>query len=87
MLSAGGLLFLIVIIVIIFKRITQMNPKVTAHVKFSEGDFTIQGRKNRFVVKKNADLEFLIQDGQIVAYRNLAKSPQYIYYGGVTKCN
>ncbi|URN95073.1 MAG: hypothetical protein NAG76_02100 [Candidatus Pristimantibacillus lignocellulolyticus] len=44
--------------------------------------FHINGKKDSFIISKNEDHEFLVENGRIVASRNRSKSQQFIYYKG-----
>ncbi len=47
-----------------------------------EGNFVIKGNKNKFVITKNNNISFLVENGQIVACKDKRISKDYKYYGG-----
>lgn len=61
-------------------RQNKLNPKITQSYNSKEGDFVLNGRKNKFTIKKNNAIEFLVEDGKIVAVKDLRKGEQFVYY-------
>jgi len=64
------------------KKRGRKEKKVFQQYSSKEGDFVISGRKDNFRIKKDANIEFLVKDGQIVASRDLRVGKDFVYYGG-----
>lgn len=84
------ILFILVIVCVIcfiwYKKKTfnssPDNINVSQTYDSEYGNFTVFGRKNKFVVTKNENISFLVEDGQIVACKDNRISKDYKYYGG-----
>lgn len=84
--------FIIVLVLIIgaiffIKRknvsVYKLNNKIVNQTYESlEGKFEINGRRNKFVIRKNHDIEFLVKDGQIIACKDMRISNDFQFYGG-----
>lgn len=80
-----GVFLIIAVIIfatIIYKKIKSNKDKFNYSYKSNEGDFKVDGRKERFVIQKNENFEFLVENAQIVACKDKRKSSEFIYYGG-----
>lgn len=79
------LLWILVLIAIfvVFKRKKIGIKRISQKYSCEEGDFVIKGKKDRFIISKNKDIEFLVKKGQIVASRDLRVSKDFVYYGGI----
>lgn len=58
----------------------KYGPDVSQTYKSAEGEFTIKGRKGKFVIRKNDSVEFLVEDGKITAVKDLKKSNKFVFY-------
>lgn len=47
-----------------------------------EGTFYISGKKEEFIINKNNKFEFLVRDGQIIAYKDKKNNNAFTFYGG-----
>lgn len=63
-----------------FTAKNKYGPDVSQSYQSAEGEFTIKGRKGKFVIRKNDSVEFLVEDGKITAVKDLKKSNKYVYY-------
>lgn len=58
------------------------NKIVSKKFQVAEGEFVITGRRNRFRICKNGNIEFLVENGQIVACKDKRVSDDFKFYGG-----
>lgn len=63
-----------------FTAKNKYGPDVSQIYKSDEGEFTIKGRKGKFVIRKNDSVEFLVEDGKITAVKDLKNSNKFVYY-------
>ena len=64
------------------KKHDKIHPIISENYSCADGTFEAFGKKNHFTIKKNNKIEYLVKDGQIVACRDITKSPDFVYYGG-----
>ena len=77
----GGAVFLaLVLLSFIYRYIHNLPPVVTQEYQCEHGSFKVKGRMNNFIIKKDDHIEFLVQNGEIVALRDTTKSKEFIYY-------
>lgn len=77
----GGAAFLaLVLLYFIYRYIHNLPPVVTQEYQCEDGNFKVKGRMNNFIIKKDDNLEFLVQEGEIVALRDITKGKEFIYY-------
>lgn len=58
------------------------NVDVSQRYDSKFGQFVITGKKKKFVITKDENISFLVEDGQIVACKDKRVSNDFIYYGG-----
>lgn len=49
---------------------------------FGNNEFFISGKKSSFSIRKNNNIEFLVENGEILACKDKNKSDKFVYYGG-----
>lgn len=72
---------LIIIVAIIYWRIIHIK-RVNQTICCPEGQFSVHGRKNRFVIKKDNRFTFVVENGKIISVKDKAASSKQIEYGG-----
>lgn len=84
-LSVLIVLFALMVCLILYKmgffNLSSDNINVSQRYNSKEGRFVISGKKKRFVITKNENIEFLVEDGQIVACKDKRVSDDFVYYG------
>ena len=75
-----GCFFVLVLLFFIYRYIHNLPPVVTQEYQCEGGHFKVKGRMNNFTIKKDDHIEFLVQEGEIVALRDTTKSKEFIYY-------
>mgnify|MGYP006955735337 CR=1 FL=1 len=65
----------------IFNSLTK-NASVSQRYDSEVGNFVVLGKKNKFVITKDEYLSFLVEDGQIVACKDMRVGNEFKYYGG-----
>ena len=58
------------------------NINVSQKYDSEAGQFVISGKKNKFVITKDENIAFLVENGQIVACKDKRVSNDFKYYGG-----
>ena len=58
----------------------EKKKKLNIRYESEKGIFEITGMKDKFIIKKDENFEFLIEEGRIVACRDKRKSLEFIYY-------
>ncbi len=78
----SGIVFIVILVMSFFayRYYSSLPPVVTQEYKCQSGDFKVKGRMNSFVIKKDDSLEFLVEEGEIVALRDINKSKEFTYY-------
>ncbi len=56
------------------------KEKFNKNYDLDEDKFIIKGSKDNFIIRKNDRFEFLVKNGRIIAFKDLEKSNNYIYY-------
>lgn len=72
---------LIILVAIIYLRIIHIK-RVHQTIRNPEGLFSVHGRKNRFIIKKDNRFTFIVENGQIISVKDKAASSKQIEYGG-----
>ena len=64
------------------KTIIELNKKVDATYNLDEGRFEIKGTTDKFIISKNDNIQFLVEDGRIIACKDLRVNNEFKFYGG-----
>lgn len=82
------ILFLLIVAIVFylvwkFTGLNSPSENIDVSQKYDSeaGHFVISGKKNKFIVTKDEKIEFLVEDGQIVACRDKRVSDDFKYYG------
>ncbi len=67
---------------IILKSVKKIykSSRVDAMYTLDKEKFKIRGRKNKFIISKNDNIEFLVSNGRIIACRDLRINKEFKYY-------
>lgn len=69
--------------VYIYKKLKNPeNKSVNQIYESKDGRFVIEGKKRRFKICKSNNIEFLVENGQIVACKDKRISDEFKFYGG-----
>lgn len=60
----------------------MVNNSVNQIYESPEGKFIIEGKRNSFRICKDNNIEFLVENGQIVACRDKRVSSKFKFYRG-----
>ena len=86
MLIIISVLVLLLLICFLIYKWLQFNPitknsDINRTCNSKEGKFVIKGKKNKFIICKDDNISFLIEDGQIVACKDKRVSDEFKFYG------
>lgn len=84
------ILFIVLLVAIVcyilYKKgvfnVSPDNVDVSQRYDSELGRFVIFGKKKKFVITKDENIAFLVEDGQIVACKDKRVSNDFKYYGG-----
>ena len=58
------------------------NMNVSQRYDSEAGHFVVSGKKDKFVITKDRNIAFLVENGQIVACKDKRVDKDFKYYGG-----
>ncbi len=64
------------------RRRPSANKYIRQIYEAKEGRFVVGGKKNKFKICKNNNIEFLVENGQIIACKDKRVSNEFKFYGG-----
>lgn len=64
------------------KTIIESNKNIDATYNLDEGRFEIKGTTDKFIISKNDNIQFLVEDGRIIACKDLRVNNEFMFYGG-----
>lgn len=80
------LLVLTLIAILVFtlnkKSYGKSAVKVNESYTCEDGNFKVSGDRNCFIIEKDKQYDFLVQNGLIVACKDKRISSKFVYYGG-----
>ena len=65
----------------VYNSASDNNIDVSQKYDSEVGKFVISGKKNKFVITKDENIAFLVEDGQIVACKDKRVGNDFKYYG------
>ena len=85
MIILGVVLIVAIVCFVLYKKgvsnFASDNIDVSQKYDSEAGQFVISGKKNRFVITKDENIAFLVEDGQIVACKDKRVGNDFKYYG------
>ena len=86
--AIGVLLFLAIILFFLKQKFRSHRPRyhrpipknVTQVFEIGNDKFEIIGKQDNFTITKNGIIEFLVENGQIIAVKDIRISDEFIYY-------
>lgn len=76
----SGLLLLIFVTFMFFRR--KFSGRIDRAYMSDAGVFRVEGKANRFVIRKDDRFEFLVENGVITACKDRTRHKEFVYYGG-----
>ena len=71
----------IAVMCVIALLLVNSGQKVKRKISCPEGNFSVHGTKNRFVVKKGQRFVFVVKNVQITSVKDRSASSKWIKYG------
>ena len=76
------IIMVIICALIIYVFIKNSKKKIKKYYSCEEGEFDIVKEKEKFIISKNGNFEFIVKNGKIISCKDKRNSENIIYYGG-----
>lgn len=82
MIVGGIIIVLVLFFVFVINRVGNQEPKFNEVCLCNGKTYNAKGRKSSFVVSGENGLDFLVNDGIVVAVRDCNTGSSFVYYKG-----